>query len=258
MSSFPCCIGLTGSIALTLNPRLLWGFIRDFRIDHITSVPEIYELLCRLRDPDASTCPPSRRSSPAAALLSTEGYERIRSAFSVDLLHGYGLTEFTPVSRNIRGKARPGTIGPICAGLECRIGSPQPDGPGEIQIRGPSVAQGYYRRPRESREAFQEGWFRTGDLGRMEGEHLVFLREMKDTRKINGNIVDLAEVSRAIKIDPEVAEAEVGWTEGVLEARIAIPAGIDFKEKSQRIKSSLRGILAEYKIPKRIDSIISS
>lgn len=247
----PLFYRLTGVFALTLNPRLLWGFIRDLRIDHVTSVPEIYELFCRLRDPDADLSSLKAFVSGGSVLAGDE-YERIRSAFSVDLLHGYGLTEFTPVSRNIRGQARPGTIGPVSAGLECRLGSPLPDGSGEIQIRAPSVAKGYYRKPRESREAFQEGWFRTGDLGRLEGGHLLFLREIKDTRKINGNIVDLAEVSRALKTDPEVAEAEVGWTEGVLEARIAIPAGIDFREKSQRIKASFKGILADYKIPKRI------
>jgi long-subunit acyl-CoA synthetase (AMP-forming) len=245
---------LTGVLALTLNPRLLWGLVRDLRIEHVTSVPEIYELFCRLRDPGVDlSC--LKTFVSGGSRLSADRYERIRSAFSIDLLHGYGLTEFTPVSRNIRGQARAGTIGPICPGLECRLGSALPDGSGEIQLKAPSVSQGYYRRPQESAEAYQEGWFRTGDLGRLESGHLQFLREIKGTRKVNGNIVDLAEVLRALKLDPEVSEAEVDWQEGVLEARIATRTGIDFRKKSQGIKALLRGALAEYKIPKRISQI---
>jgi long-chain acyl-CoA synthetase len=247
----PLLYGLTGALALTLNPRLLWNFIRDSQIDHITSVPEVYQMLYRQRDPSIALSSLKAFVS-GGSHLSNENYELIKSAFSIDLLHGYGLTEFTPISRNMRGQARPGTIGPICDGLECRIASPQLNGAGEIQIRGKNIAEKYYRRPRESAEVFLEGWFRTGDLGRLDGGHLLFLKELKKTRKINGNIVDLLEVSRALKEDPEITEVEVCLEEGVLVARIAIPAAIDFREKSRNLKASLRGILAEYKIPRRI------
>jgi len=250
----PLLHGLTGSIALTLHPRLLWGFIRDFRIDYITSVPEIYEMFCRLREPsiDLSSL---KAFVSGGSRLAGDSYDKIRSAFSIDLLHGYGMTEFTPVSGNVRGQARNGTVGPIGRGLECRIASPLSDGVGEIQIKAPWITKRYYRRPGETKEAFLEGWFRTGDLGRLDGEHLVFVRELKNTRKINGNIVDLQELSRALRMDPEVAEAEITWEQDALVARIATRARIDFKEKSQKLKTFLRGNLAEYKIPKRIIQI---
>jgi long-chain acyl-CoA synthetase len=250
----PLLYGLTGALAMTLKPRLLWGFIQDLRIDHVTSVPEIYELFCRLRDPGVDL-PSLKTFVSGGSKLDSDSYARIRNAFSIDLLHGYGLTEFTPVSRNIRGCARPGTIGPLCAGLECRISPLLADGSGEIQVRALDVARGYYRRPRESGEAFQDGWFRTGDLGRLDGEHLVFLGELKNTRKINGNIVDLKEVSRALKMHPQIAEAEVTWEEGALAARVATSARLDINEKSRELKAFLRGKLAEYKIPKRISQI---
>lgn len=245
----PLLYGLTGSIARTLNPRLLWGFIHDFQIDYITSVPEIYDLLCRLRDPtiDLSSL---KAFISGGSTLSDQLFERIREVFSVEPLHGYGLTEFTPVSANTRGKPQKGTVGPIGKGLECRIASPQAGGMGEIQIKAPAMTRQYYRRDRESREACHEGWFRTGDLGRLDGEHLVFLKELKNTRKINGNIVDLLEVSRALRLDPQVAEAEVVLEGDVLVARIAVPAGINFKEKAQELRIHLRGALAGYKIPK--------
>jgi long-subunit acyl-CoA synthetase (AMP-forming) len=245
---------LTGAIATTLNPNLLWGFIRDFRIDYITSVPEIYELLGRLRNP-GTELPSLKALVSGGSTLTSGGYERIRSAFSIDVLHGYGLTEFTPVSGNMRGMARKATVGPIGMGVECRIASPVADGSGEIQIKAPAMTREYYHRPRESGEAILQGWFRTGDLGRMDEEHLVFLRELKQTRKVNGNIVDLQEIVRALRMDPEVAEAEVFWEDNALSARIATCANIDFLEKAQKLKTFLRGIVADYKIPKRIIQI---
>jgi long-subunit acyl-CoA synthetase (AMP-forming) len=250
----PLLYGLTGSITRTLNPRLLWEFIHDFQIDYITSVPEIYNLLCRLRDPavDLSSL---KGFICGGSALRDEIFERIQETFAVEPLEGYGLTEFTPVSANKRGQPRKGTVGPLGKGIECRISSTLPEGMGEIQIKAPSIMGQYYRRERESREAFQDGWFRTGDLGRLDGEHLVFLKELKETRKINGNMVDLQEVSRALRLDPQIAEAEVVLEEETLVARIAIPAGINFKEKTQQLRTSLRGILAEYKIPKRMIQI---
>jgi long-chain acyl-CoA synthetase len=208
----------------------------------------------RLRD-SSLDLPSLKTFVSGGSKLDGDSFLRIRNAFSIDLLHGYGLTEFTPISRNLRGCARPGTIGPLCAGLECRFSSRLADGSGEIQVRAPSVARGYYRRPQESAEAFQDGWFRTGDLGCLEGGHLIFLSELKNTRKINGNIVDLKEVSRALKLDSEVAEAEVAWEKGSLTARIVASAHVDIEAKSRQLKTFLRENLAEYKIPRRISQI---
>ncbi|MFI5367985.1 MAG: hypothetical protein ACHQ1F_03115, partial [Spirochaetia bacterium] len=167
----------------------------------------------------------------------------------------YGLTEFTPVSRNMRNEARPGTVGPLCDQVTCRIDAPALDGSGEILIRTPHETGSYYRRPVETGEAHREGWFRTGDMGRMEDGHIVFAKELKNTRKINGNLVDLEEIARAIRLDPDVAEARVGWEKNSLFAHLAVSRHIDFDEKTKRLKSSLREILAEYKIPKQFNAL---
>jgi long-subunit acyl-CoA synthetase (AMP-forming) len=64
--------------------------------------------------------------------LTKENYQKIKQAFGIEFLHGYGLTEFTPVSRNIRKQAKPGTIGPFCDGIEYKISSADINGHGEI------------------------------------------------------------------------------------------------------------------------------
>jgi long-chain acyl-CoA synthetase len=245
---------MTSVIVDTMHPRLLFQHIRDFRIEHVTSVPEIYELLYRLHDPaiDFSSL---KVFVSGGSMLTPESYANLTRAFSIDLLHGYGLTEFTPVSGNRRNEARPGTVGPLCDQVTCRIDAPASDGSGEILIRTPHETGVYYRRPRESEESRRDGWFCTGDIGRMEDGHLVFVKELKNTRKINGNLVDLEEIARAIRLDTDVAEARVGWEKNSLFAHLALSRHIDFNEKTKRLKSSLREILAEYKIPRQFNAL---
>lgn len=250
----PILYQMTSVIACTLHPRHLFKYIEEMQIDYITSVPEIYEMLHRLRE-SAVNLSSLKVFVSGGSLLTPDSYSKISRAFSVDLLHGYGLTEFTPISRNVRLQARAGTVGSVGHDIACRICSPDASGVGEIQIRTQNVSQGYYRRPEESGEAFQDGWFRTGDSGRLDQEHLVFVRELKQTRKINGNIVDLEEVRRAILMDREVAECQVSCENSCLSTRLGVGARVDFKEKVQETRTRLRALLAEYKIPRQFSRL---
>ncbi|MBA7588407.1 Long-chain-fatty-acid--CoA ligase [subsurface metagenome] len=193
----PLLFGMTSVIARTAHPRLLFEYIRSYHIDYITSVPEMYELLLKFRHKE-SAIDSLKAFVSGGSRLSENSYEKIVAAFDIDLLHGYGLTEVTPVSGNIRGSARSGTIGPLCSGVSCKIASPDCTGAGEILLSTPHMTRAYHRRPRETAHAYTDGWFRTGDIGRLQNDHLVFLKEKKNTRKINGNIVDLDEVRKAM------------------------------------------------------------
>src|SRR5262249_36431265 len=92
-----------------------------------------------------------------------------------DILQAYGLTETSGAATLMRpGDSHLETVGPPVPGVEIRIGTPeagddgQPDG--EILIRGPVVMQGYYNRPDATAETLEDGWLRTGDLGRLDAE----------------------------------------------------------------------------------------
>jgi long-chain acyl-CoA synthetase len=248
----PLLYRITSVIVDSLHPRFLFQCIRDMEIQFITAVPELYELLWRIHDPSLHFSS-LRVFVCGGSVLTAQSYLKIKDAFEVDLCHGYGLTEFTPVSRNCRGNAaRPGTVGPLCDKVQCQIREPEPDGAGEILARTPYEIGNYYHRLQESCESHADGWFKTGDIGRMEDGHLVFKRELKRTRKVNGNIVDLAEVERAILLDTDISDARAELENGFLTARLALSRKVDFDEKAQNLKSSLREILAGYKIPKKV------
>ncbi len=105
-------------------------------------------------------------------------------AVGLPVYEGYGLTETSPViSVNHPGHVRLGTVGPVIANVEVKLGEAieaQKGGAGrEILVRGPSVTCGYYHLETENREAFVGGWFRTGDLGRLDSEGFLTITGRK-------------------------------------------------------------------------------
>jgi long-subunit acyl-CoA synthetase (AMP-forming) len=103
----------------------------------------------------------------------------LEEATGVPVLNGYGLTETGGVARNTLDDRKPGSVG-RSSGLELAIADPSgnilpPECEGEIVVRGPSVTSGYLDNPEAIQSAFRNGWFRTGDLGRLDREGFLFI-----------------------------------------------------------------------------------
>ena len=244
----PLVYKITSVISSSRNPLRLFEHIQKYNIDNVLAVPELYELFINLRD-SAQDITTLKAFLSGGSILPKENFYKLIDTFNVDLIHGYGLTEFTPVSRNIRGSIKPGTIGTVCKGLECRIMSPDAHGSGEIMIKTGNMTHAYYKRTSETRDAFDNGWFGTGDIGRIEDGYLIFEHEKKGTRKVKGNMVDLEEVKFALLQCTGIKDVLVEYNMNKLSAHIATDSNKEFSEYIIYIKKMLEQLIATYKIP---------
>jgi long-chain acyl-CoA synthetase len=129
------------------------------------------------------------------------------------VLTGYGLSETSPIlTFNRRGASQIGSAGQPLAGTEIRISAPDADGVGEIEARGPGVFSGYLGDEAASTAAFTgDGWFRTGDLGCMDGDgYLHIVARGRETIVLSsGKKVFPEDVETAYASVPNVKEMAV-------------------------------------------------
>ena len=130
----------------------------------------------------------------------------------IDLAQGYGLTETSPViTAETDKEKRPGSVGLALSNLEVKIDEPNKEGIGEILVKGPSVMLGYYEDEEKTKEAFKEGWFKTGDFGYMDEDKFIFITGRKKDIIVlqNGKNVYPQEIEFLINKIPAVMESLV-------------------------------------------------
>lgn len=137
-----------------------------------------------------------------------EGYNNM----GIKLLQGYGLTETSPViTAETDKETRPGSVGLALSNLEIKIDKPDKDGVGEIIVKGPSIMLGYYEDEEKTKEALQDGWFKTGDFGYIDKDKFIYITGRKKDIIVlqNGKNVYPQEIEFLINKIPAVMESLV-------------------------------------------------
>ena len=120
---------------------------------------------------------------------------------------GYGLTETSPViAVNTPAAHKLGTVGKPLPNVEVQIADD-----GEVLARGPSIFKGYWKRPEETRNAFVDGWFKTGDIGQIDSEgYLSITDRKKDLIKTSGGkFIAPQAIENSLKLNPLIGTAVV-------------------------------------------------
>ncbi len=146
-----------------------------------------------------------------AAALDPEVEEAFRN-WGINLCQGYGLTETAPViGVETNENFRVGSIGKALPHVEAKIVDANEEGMGELAVKGPNVMLGYYNDEEATKEVLNDGWFRTGDLAKIDEDGYIF---------ICGRKKSVIVLKNGKNIFPEEMEALVNKIEGVKESFI--------------------------------------
>lgn len=213
------------------NPQEIVRQIRERRISVLVSVPKILEVLMEYV---SAVCPEVLQPAPAGEkfwwrwwryrrahrLFGYKFWSFVVGGAALDpalegfwgglgwaVVQGYGLTEAAPiVTLNHPFHARKGTVGKPIAGVEIRIA---PDG--EVLVRGGNVTAGYFNNPEATAEAFEDGWFHTGDIGELDDSGRLTIKGRKKEMIVlpDGRNVFPEDVERVLHGLDDVTECAV-------------------------------------------------
>ena len=147
-------------------------------------------------------------------------------AIGITILNGYGITECAPlISCNRNKLQKSGSVGIPIIGEEVKIANPDENGEGEICVKGPNVMLGYYKDPEATAAVFdEEGYFHTGDYGRLDDEGWIY---------ITGRLKNLIIFSNGKNVYPEEIEAKISGVYGVGE--VVVYAGESKKDPGREV-----------------------
>jgi long-chain acyl-CoA synthetase len=263
-----CCMNVAAYTGATLTllakfePGKALEIIQRDKVTVFAGVPTMHGALLHHPERESYDTSSLRVIISGGASIPGEVLRGVEEAFGVVLLEGYGLSETSPVASFNKPEGRKvGSIGTPVEGVEMRIvdddGNELPPGEvGEIAIKGHNVMKGYLGRPDATADAIRDGWFHTGDLGKVDEDGFFFIVDRKKDMIIRGGYnVYPREVEEVLYEHPAVREAAViavpdeEWGE-------EIGAAVVLKEGEQvdadTLRSYVKEQVASYKYPRRL------
>ena len=252
----------------TFDVAAVWGSFLSGDLTLFMAVPTIYRRLIAAWEevsPDrqqalSDACAGIRLMVSGSAALPVATLARWKEITGHVLLERYGMTEIgMALSNPLHEERRPGHVGTPLSGVEVRLvdedgNTVAPGTPGEIQVKGPGGFLEYWRQPEATAAAFQDGWFRTGDMAVVEdGSYRILGRMSSDIIKTGGYKVSALEVEEVLRTHPDVVECAVvgvedpDWGERIC-AALEVREGCDLTPTSLQEWAKTR--LAPYKVPK--------
>jgi malonyl-CoA/methylmalonyl-CoA synthetase len=262
--------GATCEILSKFDAEGVWARILDGNLTLFMAVPTIYVKLIACWE-DASSkqqremsaaCSKLRLMVSGSAALPVDVLKKWKHISGHVLLERYGMTEIgMALSNPLHGKRIPGYVGKPLPGIQVRLVNErgelaEPGEQGEIQVKGDGVFLEYWRKPDATQNAFDKGWFCTGDTAVVNnGIYRILGRSSLDIIKTGGYKVSALEIEEMLRTHPDIEEcAVVGVEDPVWGERVSVAlvlkAGKGLTFDSLKKWSEER--LAKYKIPNQI------
>jgi long-chain acyl-CoA synthetase len=261
-----CAIGRGACLTLIprFDPARALEIVERDKVTVFEGVPTMYAALLHVADRERYDTSTLEYCTSGGAALPVEVLKGFEDAFGCQVLEGYGLSETSPIAsfNQPQRERKPGSVGTPVEGVEMKIvdGAGRDvgcDEVGEIVIRGHNVMKGYWNRPDATAEAIDpDGWFKTGDLGKVDADGYFFIVDRKKEMIIRGGYnVYPREIEEVIYEHPAVREAavvgiphpELGEEVG---AAIALKPGAEASEAE--LREFVKALVAGYKYPRRV------
>jgi malonyl-CoA/methylmalonyl-CoA synthetase len=197
------------------------------------AVPAMYAKLMEFLGDDRPDFAHVRLWTSGSAPLLAVDFERIHRIFRKQPVEREGMTETgMNFSNPLHGRRKPGSIGIPLPQLEVRTVDPEtgqdviPGQTGEFWLKGPAITPGYWRKPQETAQTFDQGWFKTGDLGNVDEDGYYYL-----TDRIKHIIISGGE-----NISPKEVEAVINQVEGVSESSVV---GVEDEKWGEKVVAAV-------------------
>jgi malonyl-CoA/methylmalonyl-CoA synthetase len=262
--------GATCEMLPRFDATAVWDRIAGGKLTLFMAVPTVYSKLITAwenaslerRAELTEACSRLRLMVSGSAALPVSTLERWKEISGHTLLERYGMTEIgMALSNPLHGPRVPGSVGAPLSNVELRLveagGLPvAPGTPGGIEVRGPAVFVEYWGKPEETRKAFRDGWFITGDTAVLEnGVYRILGRTSIDILKTGGHKVSALEIEEVLRGHSAVAECSViGVPDAEWGERVA--AAVVLREGHaldlQSLRTWAKQSLAVHKVPSRL------
>ncbi len=219
-----------------------------FRPTLFFGVPTIYVRLLDLPQATAREIGAAMRLFVSgSAPLPAQVLDEFRQRFGHTILERYGMSEtMMNISNPYTGERRPGSVGLPLPGVSARIVD------GEVQVKGPNVFAGYWRRDEATRAAFVDGWFRTGDIAQCAPDGYYTLSGRKSDLIISGGFnIYPREIEEFLMEQEEITEAAVIGVNDPVRGEVPVAYIVAATPISpEALESRCRATLASFKVPR--------
>jgi long-chain acyl-CoA synthetase len=262
----PALAGSSVVILPRFDPEQAWQLVQKHRASILVGVPTMF---ARLFDPqtlkgkDISSV---RLMDVGGGPVSDRLKQDLKQVHGIEIIESYGLSEISPVAaaQIPFDQQRPGSTGPTLPGVEVKVIDAQgqvlpPNTPGELCFRSRTFMAGYWNQPEKTAEAIREGWLHSGDIGVVDEDGHVYIRDrIKDMIVSNGFNVYPKEVENALCEHPQVQTAAVVGVPDEIRGEL-IHAFVVRKEgaqiQEQELLAHTATLVGKHKIPRGISFV---